>query len=195
MPKVFNDGDRNIIRENLIRYGLEALEHGGYKAASIEAIARKAGIAKGTFYNFFQSKEHFFFEIMLSIRDENRKDICDFVSSGKCNKENMEDFLFERYMKRKNVYHYFTPDVQKIIFRKMPGQLSATSLDSSSLAAGLFSKIPNVNPNLNSEVVVNILNMMGSYAANNELLPVDSQVATMRFLANALASYIFEGVK
>lgn len=195
MPKVFNDEDRAIIKEKLMNYGLEALKHKGYKAASIEAIAGQAGIAKGTFYSFFQSKEHFFFEMMLSIRDKNRKDIYTYVASGKCDKESMAVFLLERYMKHQNIYHYFTPDIQKTIFRKMPEQLIATGLNSASLAAELLSTMPNVNPKLNGEVVVNIMNLMGSYLANNELLPAESQAATMRFLANALASYIFEEAK
>ena len=195
MPKIFNESDRNVIKENLMNYGLEALEHGGYKAASIEAIAKKAGIAKGTFYNFFQSKEHFFFEIMLSIRDKNRKEIYDFASSGNCNKKSIEDFFYERYMKHKNIHHYFTPDELTIIFRKMPEQLTITNLDSVSLSVELFSKIPDVNPNINNEVVVNILNIMGSYSADNELTSSGSKDATMRFLANALASYIFKEVE
>ena len=95
--KFFNENDKNLIRENLIEFGLEALESNGYKATSVEKIANHAGIAKGTFYNFFQSKEQ---------------------------------FLFERYANKKNVYHYFTYDEFNIIFRKITERLSLTNIDS-----------------------------------------------------------------
>jgi len=194
VPKVFSEYDRNTIRANLMRLGLEVLENGGYKAASIEDIARQAGIAKGTFYNFFPSKEHFYFEIMLSIRDKNRNDFHEFISSNnKLDKKKVEDFLFERYAKRKNVYHYFSTDEFNIIFRKIPKQISITNIDSTSFAAGLFAQIPNVNPEINKEVVVNIMNIMGSYAADKGLMSAGSREETISFLANALASYIIEG--
>jgi len=193
MPKIFNEDDKRIIRENLMKLGLKALENKGYKNASIEDIARQAGIAKGTFYSFFQSKEHFYFEIMLSIRDKNRKYLYDFFSSNNSiDRISMENFLYKRYTEHKNVYHYFTFDDFNIIFRKMPEQISISSIDSITLAADLFTHIPNVNPNMNNEVVINILHIMGNYAADKGLLSIGSRESTIRFLANSLADYILK---
>ena len=193
MPKIFNEDDRSIIKENLMKLGLEALENKGYKNSSVEDIARQAGIAKGTFYSFFQSKEHFYFEIMLSIRDRNRKDLYDFISSDKAfDRIAMENFLYKRYAERKNVYHYFTYDDFNIIFRKMPEQISISSIDSITLATELLAHIPNVNPNMNNEVIINILHIMGNYAADKGLLSIGSHESTIRFLANALATYILK---
>ncbi len=195
MPKIFNEKDRSIIRENLIQLGLEALGNGGYKAASIEIMARKAGIAKGTFYNFFSSKERFYYEIMLSVRDKNRQEFYDFIASNKSiDKTCMENFLYQRYAKEKNIYHYFTQDDLKIIFRKIPDQISISHFDSTALAAELFSKIPNTNPQLDHAVVVNMMNIMGSYAADDGLISMGRD-ATLRLLSKALATYIFEGGK
>lgn len=195
MPKVFNENDRKIIKENLMKYGLEALENGGYKSASIELIAKQAGIAKGTFYNFFRSKEHFFLEIMLSIRDKNRNDLLCCFSSKKCfNREDVANFLYERYTASKTIYHYFNTDEVKIIFRRIPEQISICNIDSTAFAAELFAGIPDVNPKLNNEVVINVMNIMGNLTANDELISVGSKDETIRFLADSLASYIFEEV-
>nr|UWI50567.1 TetR/AcrR family transcriptional regulator [Clostridioides difficile] len=172
MTKIFDENDKNIIKENLMKLGLEALENGGYKAASIEAIARQAGIAKGTFYNFFQSKESFFFEIMLLMRDKNRQEFFELISDkANLNKESFEDFLFRRYAISKNIYHYFTTDELNIIFRKMPKQLSITNIDSTNFATELFSHVENINTEINNEVVVNIMNIMGSYSADKDRKP------------------------
>lgn len=193
MPKIFDENDKNIIKENLMKLGLEALEHSGYKAASIEAIARQAGIAKGTFYNFFQSKESFFFEIMLLMRDKNRQEFFELISDkDNLNKESFENFLFRRYAVNKNIYNYFTADELNIIFRKMPEQLSITNIDSTNFATELFSHLENINTEINNEVVVNIMNIMGSYSADKESLYVGSREDTIRFLAKSLASYVFE---
>jgi len=193
MPKVFNENDKNLIRENLIKFGLEALESNGYKAASVEKIANQAGIAKGTFYNFFQSKEQFFYEVMLSIRDKNRNDFYEFLSTNsKIDKESMKKFLFERYANKKNIYHYFTSDEFNIIFRKTTDRLSLTNIDSINFSDKLLAGIPNVNSRLNNEVVVNVINIIGRFAADKDLVSVESREETIEILANALACYIFE---
>jgi len=193
MPKVFNENDKNLIRENLIKFGLEALESNGYKAASVEKIANQAGIAKGTFYNFFQSKEQFFYEVMLSIRDKNRNDFYEFLSTNsKIEKESMKKFLFERYANKKNIYHYFTSDEFNIIFRKTTDRLSLTNIDSINFSDKLLAGIPNVNLRLNNEVVVNMINIIGRFAADKDLVSVESREETIEILANALAGYIFK---
>lgn len=193
MPKIFNENDKNLIRENLIKFGLEALESNGYKAASIEKVANQAGIAKGTFYNFFQSKEQFFYEVMLSIRDKNRNDFYEFLSTNsKIDKESMKKFLFERYANKKNIYHYFASDEFNIIFRKTTDRLSLTNIDSINFSDKLLADIPNVNPRLNNEVVVNMINIIGRFAADKDFVSVESREETIEILANALACYIFE---
>lgn len=193
MPKIFNDNDKNLIRKNLIKFGLEALESNGYKAASIEKVANQAGIAKGTFYNFFQSKEQFFYEVMLSIRDKNRNDFYEFLSTNsKIDKESMKKFLFERYANKKNIYHYFASDEFNIIFRKTTDRLSLTNIDSINFSDKLLAGIPNVNPRLNNELVVNMINIIGRFAADKDLVSVESREETIEILANALACYIFE---
>lgn len=193
MPKIFNAEDRAIIREKLMRLGLETLEQGGYKSASIEAIARQAGIAKGTFYNFFKSKEHFYFEIMLSLRDAARRELYDFVAAKNAvTHQQLEDFLYRRYAEHKNLYHYFTLDEFSIIFRKMPDQLPATNENSIALVTQLLANIPNASPHANHEVVVNMFNIMGSYAADKGPLSLHSQQQTLRLMAHSLAGYILD---
>lgn len=60
MPKIFSDTDKDYIRNALLENGRKALETSNYKTISVADIAAATGIAKGTFYNFFSSKESFF---------------------------------------------------------------------------------------------------------------------------------------
>ncbi|MBN2350940.1 MAG: TetR/AcrR family transcriptional regulator [Spirochaetales bacterium] len=63
MPRIFKDTDKAIIREKLVIEGKKLLQRYGLKKTSIEELARSAGIAKGTFYHFFESKEDLCFAI------------------------------------------------------------------------------------------------------------------------------------
>jgi AcrR family transcriptional regulator len=50
-------------RERLLTAARELIEEGGYGAASVIAIAARAGVAAGTLYRHFASKEELFVEV------------------------------------------------------------------------------------------------------------------------------------
>src|SRR5436309_7329191 len=56
-------------RERLLRSAQELIEEGGYGAASVAAIADRAGFAAGTLYRHFTSKEELFVEVFRSVCD------------------------------------------------------------------------------------------------------------------------------
>ena len=54
-------------RERLLRAAQELIEDGGYAAASVAAIAERAGVAAGTLYRHFDSKEDLFVEVFRAV--------------------------------------------------------------------------------------------------------------------------------
>jgi AcrR family transcriptional regulator len=54
-------------RERLLRAAAEVLQKGGFSAASVAAIAERAGVATGTLYRHFPSKAELFVEVVRSI--------------------------------------------------------------------------------------------------------------------------------
>jgi AcrR family transcriptional regulator len=54
-------------RERLLQAAQELIEEGGYAAASVAAIAERAGVAAGTLYRHFESKEELFVELFRSV--------------------------------------------------------------------------------------------------------------------------------
>jgi AcrR family transcriptional regulator len=54
-------------RERLLTAARELIEDGGYGAASVVAIAERAGLAAGTLYRHFASKEDLFVEVFRSV--------------------------------------------------------------------------------------------------------------------------------
>ena len=57
-------GDFRETREILCRAGLAALTQKGFSATGIDEILKTAGVPKGSFYNFFPSKEAFGAELI-----------------------------------------------------------------------------------------------------------------------------------
>ena len=62
----FTEKEREEIRQKLLHAGYEMSTEIGLKKMTVAMIARSAGIAVGTFYNFYASKEEF---VVAMIRD------------------------------------------------------------------------------------------------------------------------------
>lgn len=45
----------------------------GYKKTSVDELCRQAGISKGAFYLFFESKEALFCEVLCSVQEQAKK--------------------------------------------------------------------------------------------------------------------------
>jgi AcrR family transcriptional regulator len=63
MPRHFSQQEQELIREELIEKGKELIAVFGFKKTTISDLTKAVGISKGSFYNFFSSKEELFFTI------------------------------------------------------------------------------------------------------------------------------------
>ena len=57
-------------KEEIIQIGLELILSNGFNATGVEAILKQAKIPKGSFYNFFSSKEEFCLKIIDKYLEE-----------------------------------------------------------------------------------------------------------------------------
>ncbi|WP_186301565.1 acrylate utilization transcriptional regulator AcuR [Denitromonas halophila] len=64
-----SEGDYRETKDVLCRAGLAALTQKGFSATGIEEILKTAGVPKGSFYNFFSSKEAFGTELVRQYAD------------------------------------------------------------------------------------------------------------------------------
>ncbi|WP_455382150.1 TetR/AcrR family transcriptional regulator [Salinispira pacifica] len=72
MPRSFSDQEITAIRERLLSEGRRLFERYGLGRTTVDDLARAAGIAKGSFYKFFGSKELLCMEL-LEIEEERIK--------------------------------------------------------------------------------------------------------------------------
>lgn len=63
MPTAFTDEELEHIRSALIQAGIRLSEELGLQKMSVEKLTAAVGIAKGSFYMFFGSKEDFILEV------------------------------------------------------------------------------------------------------------------------------------
>ena len=64
MPKGFTEHEKELIGKRLLEQGYRQFSAYGLKKTNIEEIAEAAGISKGAFYNFYESKEALFMDVI-----------------------------------------------------------------------------------------------------------------------------------
>lgn len=189
MPKIFSEKDREIIRNKLLEIGQESLKRKSYRDISLDDVTAKAGIAKGTFYNFFSSKELYFYEIMQKIKEDNRKELRELAAGGLPKREQVESCLYRRYTSKCTVYDYFTVEEMNRIMRTIPDEEMEN--DSVAFANQLLEHLGE-HTECKPEVVVNLCNVLAMTSANRKLLEPEGYQETVRVLVRALVDYLFE---
>ncbi|MBR1797768.1 MAG: TetR/AcrR family transcriptional regulator [Clostridiales bacterium] len=187
MPKIFTQEDRDVLREKMLDTGLKLLESKRYKYISVEEVALEVGVAKGTFYNFFDSKEAFFYEIMQRIKEKNREPLKKL--SPRASIDEITECLYYRYTHVKTVYEYFTTEEIKQIVRKLPD--GDVGNDSESFAQELFGKLEKYNGK--PEVIVSMFHILALASSDNSIKGERGYKASMKQYCKALAEYIVNG--
>ncbi|MEJ6951551.1 TetR/AcrR family transcriptional regulator [Natronospora cellulosivora (SeqCode)] len=124
MPRGFTDNEIKRIKTWLISEGEKLFTKYGLKKTSIKDLTEKVGIAQGSFYKFFSSKEELYFEILEKNEAEIKEEILnDKILSGQVNKEVFRNFLkkgFEAVDKYPLIKNMYQGDEYQQLFRKLP---------------------------------------------------------------------------
>lgn len=79
MGKGFTESERAIIKDKLKKAAEEALLKTGIRKTSVDELVLKAGISKGAFYLFYETKELLFFEVIVSFHDKLQADFMEIL--------------------------------------------------------------------------------------------------------------------
>lgn len=129
MSRGFTNGEKKEIREKLIEALESELKYQKINKISIDELVSKVGIAKGSFYLFFKSKEFLFMELINKIQG-------DIVDSFKhiakeeniSEKEKLKKFFFlliQELQQNPWLYQLSTVDFDKTI-RRLPEDMKET---------------------------------------------------------------------
>ncbi|MDA8233474.1 MAG: TetR/AcrR family transcriptional regulator [Clostridia bacterium] len=124
MVKGFTNKEKEIIRDKLIEKGKELFGIYGLKKTSIVDLTKAVGIAQGTFYLFFSSKEELYFEI-FEIEETRIKDkiISEFFGCGEITVDILKKALRQgvrMFETSPIIRQIYMEDDYNIIFRKVP---------------------------------------------------------------------------
>ena len=126
LSRGFSAEEKEQIRKNLINEGRELFIRYGLKKTGIRELADKAGIAQGSFYKFFSSKEELFFEILEKEGEKIKERL--FSSSfieGEIDKEELRNFLYKSFEIMDNnplLKKVYTEEEYQLLLKRVPDQ-------------------------------------------------------------------------
>jgi AcrR family transcriptional regulator len=158
MPKTFTEKEKEVIRNAIVQKGKELFSIYGLKKTSITELTNAAGIAQGTFYNFFDSKEELYFEILEMEQANSAQFLKDILESSHSSKESIRKII-------KSTSELFdaNPFIRRL-YESHDYELIARKLRSEKLK------------NHQKEDTARVLNLIGSIQQGNEIINAKPEV-------------------
>lgn len=104
-------------KADLLRHALDAFVEDGYQAASMRAIALRAGVSLSHAYYYFESKEDIVLELLTALRNEQLQ-LCNAqLDEGNTLEANIR-IVFDANVKVMEKYHDFGPSFLKVLLSR-----------------------------------------------------------------------------
>ena len=101
------DARGKMIREALFKAAAEVVGEHGYQEASISMITQRAGVAQGTFYNHFESRQDILDQLLPALGREMMRHIAKCSKKGKTSLEREEEAFKAFFSFLKQNPHFF----------------------------------------------------------------------------------------
>ncbi len=179
MPVIFDEEKRMNIRICLLNKGFELIKNHGLKKTSIEDIAKSCGIAKGTFYNFFNSKEEFVFEIIKNKRNESKEYFRSLLDkNGYMDRKEARKYLEHIIDPENNLYLYLTAEDLAVLNARLPSGIIPKEEDVMTTTTLLLDCIKDGSPSCDWRVLANYIKIIAIVSLNKdkvikEALPIN----------------------
>lgn len=192
MPQIFDKIGREKIREQLFEAGLQLIKLHGLKKTSVADIAKKAGIATGTFYNFFSSKEEFVYQLVLYKRDIVKGYFQEMIVDDKADKEHFREYLQKVYFSDHNVFDYLNEDEINMLNARWPEEYWKNQNNDEKSSLWFLNNLEGIRPECDWKVFANLSKSISLIRYGRIRLYQDKYEESLNIYIDAIIRYIFQ---
>lgn len=191
MPKIFDDTTREELKKLMMEKGFQLIKRNGLKKTTIEDVTKESGIARGTFYNFFESKEEFVYNIVVYKRSQ----VTEYYKSqitengGVLDRELLKDCLYYAASADYNLFSYLSVNDIAMLKVRWPSDHWVNDDNEENKMHWLLDLIPNKQRNCSWKVFANQMKILGGL--NILGLHQDCIDENIRLLIDGIADYVF----
>lgn len=192
MARSFTEREKENIKRSLQEACKQSWTQYGYKKTSVDDLCRQAGISKGAFYLFFESKEALFCEVLCSVQEQ----ICNAASEviRKHNdKHGVADAL--KLIYREYDKNNFLCDSDSTDFTILMNKLSEEQVkkieESNQMSQQLFLSRPYLKFKVHADLAMSVIYSLIMNIKNKDILP-HNHMETFDFMVDHLIDSLYE---
>ncbi|MCB7305014.1 TetR/AcrR family transcriptional regulator [Bariatricus massiliensis] len=192
MARSFSEREKENIRKSLSDICKQNWTQYGYKKTSVDEICKQAGISKGAFYLFFESKEALFCEVLCSVQRE----ICEMAAAamkeekGKSGVVKALKLIYRAYDKNSFLYGSDTTDYT-ILMNKLSEEQAKEMEQAGELSRQLFSSHPALKLKGDVNMAISVIYSLIMNIKNKDILP-KNHLEVFDFMADHLIDTLYE---
>ena len=156
MATAFTDEEKKVIKKKLHTVAKECLQRYGVKKTTVDQMVVMANISKGSFYNFYSSKELLFFAVLEEYQVEIMNRLTEQLEQENLiNTNQFVQLLYDFYQNFRYSFMYtiFKNNEMELLIRKLPKEVITTHhLLDNGMIEKIVSRI-NIQENITVEIV------------------------------------------
>lgn len=191
---VMSESDKQNIKHKLHTLCEKLWVSQGYKKTSIKELCSQAGIAIGTFYSMFPTKEDLFFEtakaIQIRLSEQFLQTALQGADKGSMAKALKE--LFREFDSKPFLYDVNTPDFRAFVTKLSKEDMEEIKFESIAFF-GKVCRTSNLKPKMEEAKACGILSaLLSTIATKQTLTTMCNYFEVFDFMTDKLVSEIFE---
>ena len=156
MATVFTDKEKEVIRKKLQKAAKECLQRYGVRKTTVDQMVEMVDIFKGSFYNFYSSKEMLFFTALEEYQIDTMNRLTEqLAQASQIGTEQFARLLYDFYQdfRYSFVYTIFKNHEMELLIRKLPKEVITNHrLTDDRMAEKVVSRI-NIKETISVEIV------------------------------------------
>ena len=190
----FSDKERVEIRQRLLNSGYELSTEVGIKKMTIAMIAKNTGVAVGTFYNFFASKEEYVVAMIRDTEVKYEKEMAShFSKDGTIALKKFLEVFRENFKPENNFLLRIKLDDWVWLKSHISDSTYLNTANDLKKYEFMFAKIRGIRKDAEPGVVVNFIKSIYALYQNRDTLFEESLQTNVDLIFDALYRYLKEG--
>lgn len=199
-PRKLTDQEKALQKNKLLERGRDLLFLYGVKRISIDDITRAADMAKGTFYNHFDSKEDFVLELMKQLHSTwfHQAELYFSEPSNESLKDKLRNFIRKCFRSQEFIAFFKYHDEFKEVMLELQARSDPDFQDLMNMEHAAYERLLNMfhfdTQKVKPGVVHNYLHAMYFGIVNVGFMESECLDETFEAMLEGLMEYIFRGV-
>lgn len=192
VPKGFSEEEKKRVKQKLLDECKACWQKYGYKKTSVDMLCQNIGIAKGSFYHFYETKETLFYEVIVRIQE----DLYEKVESrlkqdpSKIGVASALKEVYAEYIAHPFMYDNKSPDFLSFINKLSESQRRQLN-ENSYVGTKFMLNKPFLKLKVEEDLAISILSAMLNTIAHKDEMLSDPK-AVFGFMIDHLIDDIFE---